>query len=136
MIKNVVFQNAHLDQVKHALDIYARRHRVVAENIANVETPEFRAQEYRFEEYLEGAKRRLHGLTTHPSHLPIGQRDIGQTEGHSAAQRGTYDNGINNVNIDKEMTDLTTNDLAYRMATRLLSMKYNILRGAITGRLR
>jgi flagellar basal body rod protein FlgB len=40
------------------------------------------------------------------------------------------------VNIDQEMTDLTTNDLAYRLATRLLSMKYNLLHGAISGRLR
>ena len=136
MIKNVLFQQAHLDQVKHALGIYARRHRVVAENIANVETPGFRAQEYRFEEYLDGASRQLQGLTTHPGHLSIGRRDIGQVEGNAAYRKSYYDNGINNVDIDREMTDLTTNDLAYRLATRLLSMKYNILRGAITGRLR
>jgi hypothetical protein len=34
------------------------------------------------------------------------------------------------------MATLATNDLSYRLATRLLSMKYNLLRGAITGQVR
>ena len=38
------------------------------------------------------------------------------------------------MNIDQEMTDLATNDLSYRLATRLLSMKYQNLRSAIRGR--
>jgi flagellar basal body rod protein FlgB len=38
------------------------------------------------------------------------------------------------VDIDTEMTTLATNDLSYRMATRLLSMRYSLLRGAIKGR--
>jgi len=136
MIEMGLFQQARLDQIKQALGVYARRHRVVADNIANVETPDYRAQEYRFEEYLDGAKRKLQGLRTHSQHLPIGRREVGQTQGHTASQETAYDNGVNNVDIDKEMADLTTNDLAYRLATRLLSMKYNVLHGAITGRLR
>ena len=49
---------------------------------------------------------------------------------------GGFDNGVNNVDIDHEMTNLATNDLSYRMATRLLSMRYNVLRGAIKGQIR
>jgi hypothetical protein len=33
------------------------------------------------------------------------------------------------------MADLATTDLSYRLATRLLSMRYNTLRGAIKGRM-
>ena len=44
-----------------------------------------------------------------------------------------YDNGVNNVDIDSEMTTLATNDLSYRLATRLLSGRYNTIRGAIRG---
>ena len=50
--------------------------------------------------------------------------------------RTDFDNGVNNVDIDGEMTTLATNDLSYRMATRLLSMRYNVLRGAIKGQVR
>ena len=50
-------------------------------------------------------------------------------------KRQDFDNGINNVDIDGEMTNLATNDLSYRLATRLLSGRYNTLRGAIRGRM-
>ena len=50
--------------------------------------------------------------------------------------RSDYDNGVNNVDIDAEMADLATNDLSYRLATRLLSQRYSVLRGAIKGQMR
>jgi len=136
MIEATIFQHAHLAEIKQALMVYARRHRVIADNIANVETSGYRSQEYRFEEYLAGAKKQLQGLRTHAQHLPIGRFDIEDTEGHISETNNDYDNGINNVDIDQEMSGLATNDLAYRLATRLLSMKYDLLRGAINGHIR
>jgi flagellar basal-body rod protein FlgB len=134
MISEQIFTQAHLDHLKKALDVYADRHRVVAGNIANVQTAGYEAQEYRFEELLAGADSRLQGARTHAGHLPLGQRDLSDTEGEQRATGSDYDNGINNVNIDREMSDLSTNDLSYRLATRLLSMKYQNLRSAIRGR--
>ena len=55
MIQTTMFDRAHLDDLKKALGVYAQRHRVVSENVANVETAGYRAQEYRFEELLRGA---------------------------------------------------------------------------------
>ncbi len=37
------------------------------------------------------------------------------------------------MDIDTEMTELATNDLSYRLATRLLSMRYGMLRGSHPG---
>ncbi len=136
MIEKTMFQQANLGAIKKALTVYASRHRVVAENIANIETAGYRTQEYRFEEYLDTARQKLHGLRTHPRHLPIGRHSLDETTGSVAETGSKYDNGINNVDIDQEMAGLATNDLAYRLATRLLSMKYDLLRGAITGHVR
>jgi flagellar basal-body rod protein FlgB len=135
MIRSGIFEPAHLGELKTALDVYARRQKVVADNIANVQTPGFRSQEYRFEDLLSGADRRLEGLRTHAGHLPLGKRSLADTEGEQRELATDYDNGVNNVDIDREMTGLATNDLSYRLATRLLGMKYNLLRGAIIGRL-
>ncbi|MDY0110464.1 MAG: flagellar basal body rod protein FlgB [Candidatus Krumholzibacteria bacterium] len=128
-----IFAQAHLGDLKQALGVYARRHRVVADNIANVETQGYQAREYRFEELLSGARLRLAGAVTNPAHLRLGARELADTRGEERATASRYDNGVNNVEIDKEMTDLATNDLSYRLATRLLSMKYANLRGAIRG---
>ncbi len=135
MIKTGLFDQNHLSTLKKAVGVYARRHQVTAENIANVETQGYRAQEYKFEEYLEGAGRRLQGFKTHEGHLSLGRRDLAGTEGETHDAESFFDNGVNNVDIDKEMTTLATNDLSYRLATRLLSMRYQVLRGAIKGRM-
>ncbi|MFH1844478.1 MAG: flagellar basal body rod protein FlgB [bacterium] len=133
MIKTSIFEAAHLGELKQALQVYAKRHRVTADNIANIETRGYRAQEYRFEEYLQGAGGKLRGVSTRANHLAIGRRGLADTQGRIEEQDNNFDNGVNNVNIDKEMADLVTNDLTYRLVTRLLSKKYDGIRLAIKG---
>ena len=136
MIKTGLFDQTHLSTLKKAVDVYARRHKVTAQNIANVETQGYRSQHLKFEEMLEGAGSRLRGMTTQPGHLAIGRSDIGDAAYEVENSDNLFDNGVNNVDIDNEMTDLATNDLSYRLATRLLSMRYSMLRGGIKGSMR
>ncbi len=136
MIKTGLFDQAHLAVLKKAVDVYARRHEVTAQNISNVETPGYQAQRVKFEELLSNEQMRLRGYTTHRNHLPIGGQDFAGARDEIVDADGNFDNGVNNVDIDNEMTNLATNDLSYRMATRLLSMRYNVLRGAIKGQIR
>ncbi len=133
-----MFQRAHLETLKKALGVYAQRHRVTSENIANVETPAYRAKEYRFEELLRGAsgKGRLTGARTDPHHLAVGRRGPEDVQGQVVESESDMDNGVNDVDIDREMASLATTDLSYRLATRVLSMKYRLLREAVTGQVR
>ena len=136
MIRTGIFEKNHLATLKAAVDAYARRHEVTAQNIANVETAGYRARRLKFEELLAGAGPSVEGYRTDPDHFAIGRRDPRDVR-PEAADRGTgYDNGINDVNIDQEMAELATNDLSYRLATRLLSQRYGMLQTAITGRVR
>ena len=136
MIKTGLFDQEHLAVVKKAIDVYGRRHQVTAQNISNVETPGYQAQRLKFEEMLSHEQMRLRGYRTHRNHLPIGAQDLGSARDEIVAAVQDFDNGVNNVDIDNEMTTQATNDLSYRMATRLLSMRYNVLRGAIKGQIR
>lgn len=136
MIKTGLFDQSHLATLKKAVDVYASRHKVTAQNIANIETRGYKAQQVRFEEMLSGADSRLRGQATQPGHLPIGRPELSRTEYEVDDSNSQFDNGVNNVDIDNEMTDLATNDLTYRLATRLLSMRYQMLRGGIKGTMR
>lgn len=136
MIDKSIFQQAHLGSIKNALTAYASRQRVTAENIANVETDGYKAQQYRFEDMLQKAgSNSVQPHTTRPGHISSDSSPY-HTSGEVAEQASGFDNGINDVNIDQEMTTLATNELSYRLATRLLSMKYNVLREAVSGRVR
>jgi flagellar basal-body rod protein FlgB len=135
MIRTGMFNNTHLDALKKALDVYAKRHEVTVQNISNIETTGYRAQKVSFEEMLSDEGTRLKGYRTHPDHMAIGSQEPTAIAERVEDANTDFDNGVNNVDIDNEMTMLATNDLSYRMATRLLSGKYNTLRGAIRGRM-
>lgn len=136
MLKTGIFDRNHLTTLKKAVDAYAQRHQVTAQNIANIESPGYRSQKLKFEEMLTGAGPSIEGYRTHPNHIPIGRRSIGDVRPESIEADTHYDNGVNNVDIDAEMAELATNDLSYRLATRLLSQRYSMLRGAIKGQIR
>lgn len=136
MIRTGLFSQSHLSTLKAAVDAYARRHAVTAENIANVQTTGYKAKRLKFEELLANQGPSIEGYRTNPAHLPIGRRDPRDVQPEQVDRVTDYDNGVNDVNIDQEMAELATNDLSYRLATRLLSMRYGMLATAITGRSR
>ncbi len=136
MIKTGLLDNSHLNNLKKAVNVYAKRHQVTAQNISNVQTSGYRAQELKFEDLVNNASQRLKGNTTHSGHMSLGRRGLENASPEQAETESNFDNGVNNVDIDQEMTELATNDLSYRLATRLLSMRYSTLRGAIKGQVR
>ena len=136
MIKTGIFAQNHLTTLKAAVEAYARRHELTAQNVANVETEGYKARRLKFEELLAGAGPSVEGYRTDPDHFVIGRQGAGDVRPESTARDTGYDNGTNDVNIDQEMAELATNDLSYRLATRLLSMRYGMLQTAITGRVR
>lgn len=136
MIRTGLFEHKHLTTLKAAVDAYARRHEVTAQNIANVETAGYRARRLKFEELLAGRGPSIEGYRTDPDHFPIGRRGADEVRPEAVRRDTGYDNGTNDVDIDQEMAELATNDLSYRLATRLLSGSYNRMQTAITGRVR
>ena len=108
-----------------SLDAAGLRHRVIADNIANVETPGFTRSDVQFDEQLrqalsagdpENAMRRVKSIEP-------------QVELDTLSP--TNPNG-SNVNIDREMAELTKNDLQYETLVQLLNLKGSMIRAAIT----
>lgn len=94
------------------------RQRTIADNIANLETPEFLAGRVDFESSLTAA-------------LADGQPASAEvTTTRSLAPTGV--NG-NNVNLDQETLAMIETDLRYQMTTQAVSNKFGLLRTAIGG---
>ena len=65
-----------LPLLNRALDAYALRQRVVAENIPNATTPEYQPRRVRFEEFFQQyADVVARGIRTDERHIPIGPPD-------------------------------------------------------------
>jgi flagellar basal-body rod protein FlgB len=101
-----------------ALSGLAQRQRVTADNIANIETPGFRAERVMFEDALRSAV-----ASGAPGHArPSVERSL----------EPTRLNG-NNVNLDHETLSNVDTGLRYQLLLRALDSKYGLLHTAIKG---
>ena len=96
----------------------------VANNVANMDTPGYRAQDYSFEQELAT----IDLSTTTANHIaPL------KDEAHArlyAVNSKVKPNG-NNVDLEREMTEITKNGLQYITLVQYLNQKIRTLRAAI-----
>lgn len=122
-----------LKLLEKGLDASSLRQRVLADNIANVDTPGFKRSDVDFQKVLAGAmndsSQPLALKQTLPGHLP-GVNDSSQNAVVKDANTSLRNDG-NNVDIDQEMTNIAKNELYYNGLTRALSEKMGILRSVI-----
>jgi flagellar basal-body rod protein FlgB len=104
------------------LDVSALRHDVIAQNVANVNTPGYSTQEVSFEEALQQALSQCEGGS-----LVAPTPEIITGTGGEEREDG------NNVDIDLEMARLQKNASNFKTYTQLLASDLAQYRSAITG---
>ena len=108
-----------------SLDAAGLRHRVIADNIANVETPGFVRSDVTFNDQLREA--------LSASDPDTAMRHVKSIEPQVEPDTLSPPNpNGSNVNIDKEMAELTKNDLQYETLVQLLNLKGSMIKAAIT----
>jgi len=112
-----------LERQLHAASV---RHGVIASNIANVDTPGYKARDVKFDEALETATIELR--KTSSTHL--GAAD-GVDGGKVAVEsRSPWGDG-NNVELDVEVSKMTENAVFYQTAVTLLSTNIRMFKSAL-----
>lgn len=125
----------HVAGLSRALDLRVQRHQVLAANIANADTPNFKAQDLDFKAAMhkamggKAADGALALATTASNHLeavgagvPAGLQY--RTETQSAVDGNTVD-------MDVERVQMAENAMHYEILTRLISDKFSGLRAAM-----
>lgn len=139
-MRNVIFDDNRisLPSLEKSLDAYSKRQRAIANNIANAETPGYQAQKVSFEDqyrkYLYRGKS-LPITRTDPKHIPLKYRNLNEVTPRALLRESTLnDTGINNVDIEKEMSELAQNSLRYEQNVNLLRKRFLNLKSSIKGR--
>jgi flagellar basal-body rod protein FlgB len=102
------------------LDYQSKRHKVIASNIANIDTPDYTAKDLVFPKELDDAVRdgETPGIIrTDTRHLPV---SVGLNNGDNLE---VVDSG-KKVDIDEQMGKLAENHLMYNMSIELLARKF------------
>lgn len=114
------------------LNVAALRQRVIANNVANVNTPGFKKKAVRFEEFLRAAlaERRIPLATTDPRHMaPRFELRAQVVTPPAVAMRADG----NNVDLEEEMVALAANTLTYQAMAQEVGRRLGLLSYVITG---
>lgn len=114
--------NNYLNQ---ALDYSSLRQKVIADNIANVDTPNFKRTDVSFDAFFENSKAKLALAQTNQGHVPA-KNFLEHSSLFTTANTRTRVDG-NNVDIEFEMAKLASNSLYYETAAQLLSNRFQML---------
>jgi flagellar basal-body rod protein FlgB len=124
--------------MERSLDASALRQKVIANNVANVDTPFFKRSDVVFEEVLQNemsaSTPSIIGYRSDPRHFLIGKSTSGVTPEIKTDENSTINNNLNNVDMDYEMSLMAKNQLKYNVLVQQLNSDFKHLRTAIGGR--
>lgn len=137
LIEKMLFSKT-FNIMNRGLDASSLRNEVIANNLANVDTPGFKRSDVSFEQELLKAmsgKQKLQGFVTNEKHIPIGGPSQGEIAPRVVPERTTsIRNDGNNVDIDREMAALAKNSIMYSALIEEINGEFRKIKTAIEGR--
>jgi flagellar basal-body rod protein FlgB len=114
--------SAKIDMLTRVMDATALRQRVLADNLANANTPEFKRRDVVFRDLLTSAMRQPDGIKpdTKTMEIVVDRDSPSRPDG-------------NNVSMQKELAEMMENGLLNQFAARAVSRSFDSLRKAIKG---
>lgn len=121
------------EAVKKRLNWLGQRQEVLAQNIANADTPNYRASDlkkYDFKELLRREDAQLNMVSNGPSHMPGRRKRIRDYASEKNRSFETSPVG-NNVILEEQMSKIGETGANYKMATGLYKKHINMIKIAL-----
>lgn len=133
-MSNILGADGTYNILKRALDTASLRQKTISNNIANINTPNYKAKRLVFDQELRrqmASPSSFKLRVTNKRHIGSSNSaglDVEIVEDNSSSMRADG----NNVDIDLEMSNLAANQILYNSLIQQTNNKINILRHAIT----
>lgn len=122
-----ILSNNMISQLQSALNRTSLNQRLISQNIANVDTPNYKAEHISFNDHFQNS---LKANRTEPQHIPFSNdNNYRVVEDQSTSMQ----NNGNNVDIDKEMASLAKNQIQYQTLVQLMNSQFSDIKTVIKG---
>lgn len=123
--------------VKKRMEWTATRQEVLAQNIANANTPDFRARDmkpYEFKDILRSEAMQINMTTSGPNHIAGRQKSI--RDFSSEVMRNPYETSPdgNSVVLEEQMSKLNETTISHKFTNEIYRKHLAMLKIALTGR--
>jgi flagellar basal-body rod protein FlgB len=116
----------------NALLLFERRTQLLSENIANVDTPGFKAKDINFDQVLQSQQKQSVKLNaTHKGHIGLSQDAYSEDIEFRQVDQSSADG--NTVDMQKEKAAFAENTVRYQTTLQILSRKISGLKMAFRG---
>ena len=126
-----------ISTLEQGLDLRSMKHNLLVSNIANRDTPNYKAFDLAVEEEMQKLTGTQKGITlrkTDQGHLPAtGPKGYSGFEITKTSQGLELNRDGNTVDIEKEMTNMAENNLLYDAMAQIMRKKLQGLKVAIQG---
>ncbi len=125
----MTFNDSVISAIQKALHIASMRQDVIASNIANADTPGYKAKHIPFKDILNAQSNNIHLKTTNSRHIKLNNdfsRFIKDEQSDYLVK-----NDKNNVKLDTEMTLLAKNTILINTLTAFEKYKFNQYKNVI-----
>jgi flagellar basal-body rod protein FlgB len=123
-------QSSGIKSLEKFIDYCSTKNKVISKNIANIGTENYKRQDVDFKSILDNNMGQMR--TTNSKHLKLPENNKPEFE---ISKDNSLENvsGVNNVDIDREMSELAANSIQFRFASRKIGDYYRGLQNVIKG---
>lgn len=132
-----LFQSTTLPALEQTTAFAQRRHELLAGNIANLDTPDYRARDLsveNFETSLAAAVRAQQNPGELPPLQSPGEMPRDPMDGPREAMETLVYHDGSDVNLERQVTEMSKNQHLHNMAISLMRNQFSVLRAAISER--
>ncbi|WP_186577478.1 flagellar basal body rod protein FlgB [Aquibacillus kalidii] len=123
-----------VNSLERALDYSSVKNKTISNNIANVDTDNYKAKSVVFKDALSKEMNSTFvAKRTNVKHIPFQSSSLEGSFRVVTDKGSTYNHNGNNVDIDKEMTELAENQIYYQAIVDRLNGKFNSLQTVLKG---
>lgn len=121
-----------ISMLEHGLNFSSTKGKAIAQNIANIDTPNYKAKTVSFKQTLQDAQQQsISAYRTNSLHFAFSSK-VSQP-GVSSYANFQYRQDGNGVDMDKEQADLAANQIYYNALVDRLNGKFGTLQNVIKG---
>jgi len=119
--------------LEQSLQYSSAKNKVISTNISNVDTPNYKAKDVMFKQTLnEALQNTMPTKLTNDRHISF-NNDMRLPYQEFKKGNTSYNHNGNNVDIDKEMSELAKNQIYYQGLVDRMNDKFNNLQTVIRG---
>ncbi|WP_338782245.1 flagellar basal body rod protein FlgB [Metabacillus sp. FJAT-52054] len=126
----LLFSNT-ITSLENALKTSNIQQKVISNNIANADTPGYKAKKVSFQNVLNSEMASIKATRTDQRHLEF--TNASTTGAVVKNKNSSYHSNGNSVDIDQEMSDLAKNQIQYNALVDRLNGKFKSLQTVLTG---